>query len=401
MATASDSPAGSNLRGALLLAPMVLFLALVFLYPIAGMLGLSVRDGDLATVMPGTVTAIGGWDGTGLPDETVFAAAAADLKAAAESRTVGTAGRRLGYEAAAYRKVVTDTARALRSARDADGTWQARMTALNPAWGEPGIWTAIRNSRGPLSDFFLLQAVDLRRDAQGAIAPANDENRLYVTVLARTFSTAAVVTILAILLALPAAYLLASSRASVSRLLMIALLLPLWTSILVRSAAWTILLQQNGLVNAVLMKTGLIGTPLSLIYNRTGVVIALTHVLLPYAVLPILAAMRNVPATQTLASSSLGAGPGRTFLQVYLPQIVSGISAGGILVFILSLGYYVTPLLLGGPKDQLLPYYIAYHTSQTANWGLAAALGAILLVATLILYGAYVRLVGADRIGLG
>jgi putative spermidine/putrescine transport system permease protein len=187
----------------------------------------------------------------------------------------------------------------------------------------------------------------------------------------------------------------------VSSLLMIVLLLPLWTSVLVRSAAWMVILQKNGIINTLLINTGLIAQPLELIYNRTGVLIALTHILLPYAVLPILGAMRNVPKNQTLAANSLGAGPLRTFFSVYLPQILPGISAGGLLVFILSLGYYITPLLLGGAGDQLLPYYIAFNTTQTVNWGLAAALGSVLLAATFLLYAAYVRLVGVQRIGLG
>ncbi|OJF98198.1 ABC transporter permease [Pararhizobium antarcticum] len=162
-----------------------------------------------------------------------------------------------------------------------------------------------------------------------------------------------------------------------------------------------VILQKNGLINTLLINIGLIGQPLELIYNRTGVLIALTHILLPYAVLPILGAMRNVPRNQTLAANSLGAGPLKTFFSVYLPQILPGISAGGLLVFILSLGYYITPLLLGGEGDQLLPYYIAFYTTQTVNWGLAAALGSVLLTATFPLYASYIRLVGVPPIGLG
>lgn len=391
----------SRLGAIALVAPMLIFLLLVFAWPLAGMLGLAVRDGDLASVMPRTVEALQDWDGAALPSPATFAAAAADLAEAAEARTVGIAAKRLGYDDPAWRKIVTETARALRQADQASPDWQATLISIDPRWGQPQIWAGLRAASGPLSDTFLLEALDLQRDPAGAIIAMPEANRIYIDVLARTFGIAAAVTALTVLLALPTACLLMSVAPPTSRLLMIAVLLPLWTSVLVRSAAWTILLQDNGLVNATLLKLGVISAPLSLMYNRTGVVIALTHVLLPFAVLPILTAMRNVPKTQTLAASSMGAGPVRTFFEVYLPQILSGISAGGLLVFILTLGYYITPLLLGGPSDQLLPYYIAQHTTQTANWGLAAALGAILLTATVLLYALYVRLVGVSRIGMG
>lgn len=384
-----------------LVAPMMIFLVLVFAWPLAGMLGMAVRDGDLAQVMPRTVAALHDWDGLALPGPQAFAAVAADLAEAAEARTAGIAAKRLGYDDPAWRKTLTDTARALRGSAIAPQDAQARLMGWDANWGKPQIWSALRAASGPFSDRFLLEALDLQRDRAGAITAVPPQGRIYIDILARTFGIAAAVTAIAVLLALPTAYLLMSAPPATGRLLMIAVLLPLWTSVLVRSAAWTILLQDNGLVNAALLKLGVIQAPLSLMYNRTGVVIALTHVLLPFAVLPILTAMRNVPRNQTLAASSMGAGPLRTFAEVYLPQILSGISAGGLLVFILTLGYYITPLLLGGPSDQLLPFYIAQHTTQTANWGLAAALGAILLTATVLLYALYVRLVGVNRIGMG
>jgi putative spermidine/putrescine transport system permease protein len=228
-----------------------------------------------------------------------------------------------------------------------------------------------------------------------------EENRLYSGVLLQTFTIGFLVTVICLLLALPVAHLMASAGTGLSSVLMLVLLLPLWTSVLVRSAAWLVILQKNGIVNQLLTSTHLISEPLNLIYNRTGVLIALTHILLPYAVLPLYASMKSLPATQMRAASSLGAGPVEAFFRIYLPQIVPGLSAGGLLVFILSLGYYITPLLLGGAGDQMLPYYIAYNTSQALNWGLAAALGSLLLIATLILYAIYVRLVGVERIGLG
>ncbi|OYU37868.1 MAG: polyamine ABC transporter substrate-binding protein [Pseudorhodobacter sp. PARRP1] len=386
---------------ALMILPVVIYLFAVFFVPIGGMLGLAVRDDELAEVMPLTVTEIAKWDGAGLPGPTAFEAVARDLTTAANARTAGTPARRLSYDDPALRGVISTTARGLKG-EFAEGTdWTTRLPELDPAWGQPAVWTAIDRAAGPYSDFFVLAALDLRRDAAGSLHFAPDESRLYLDVLARTLKIAASVTAICLILALPAAYLLKSVSTGTQGLLMIVLLLPLWTSLLVRSAAWMVILQKNGIINNVLLKIGIIDAPLELVFNRTGVLIALSHILLPYAVLPVLGAMRNVSATQTLAASSLGAGPVRTFFSVYLPQIVPGISAAGLLVFILALGYYITPLLLGGPGDQLLPFYIAFNTTQTVNWGLAAALGSILLLATLLLYGVYVKLVGADRIGLG
>lgn len=387
--------------GFLLILPLVLFLLAVFFVPLAGMLRLAVEDTDLSSVMPLTAEAIERWDGTGLPSPAVYDAVAADLIAAKETRTAGVAARRLNYDTPSLRSVITAAVRRLPKTASTVTDWATELPAIDPAWGKPEIWQAIARARGPWSDFYLLSAFDLRRDPGGNIHAAGDEGGLYVDVLIRTFTIALTVTVICIVLALPAAFLLMSTGAGVSSLLMIVLLLPLWTSVLVRSAAWMVILQKNGLINTLLINIGLIGQPLELIYNRTGVLIALTHILLPYAVLPILGAMRNVPRNQTLAANSLGAGPLKTFFSVYLPQILPGISAGGLLVFILSLGYYITPLLLGGAGDQLLPYYIAFNTTQTVNWGLAAALGSVLLAATFLLYAAYIRLVGVQRIELG
>ena len=388
-------------NGLLLILPLLLFLLAVFYVPLAGMLRLAVTDGDLSGVMPLTLEAITVWDGEGLPPATVFSAAAKDLTATKMKRTAGIAARRLNYDTPSLRSVITGTARRLPGEFDANTDWTMALPAIDPAWGQPEVWKAIVRARGPWSDFYLLAAFDLRHDPAGGVKQAHQDGGLYVDVLTRTFAIAAIVTAISIALALPAAFLLATAGSGLSSLLMIVLLLPLWTSVLVRSAAWMVILQKNGLINTFLFKIGLIGQPLELIYNRTGVLIALTHILLPYAVLPILGAMRNVPKNQTLAASSLGAGAIRTFVSVYLPQILPGISAGGLLVFILALGYYITPLLLGGAGDQLLPYYIAFNTTQTVNWGLAAALGSVLLAATFLLYGVYIRLVGVNRIGLG
>jgi putative spermidine/putrescine transport system permease protein len=177
---------------------------------------------------------------------------------------------------------------------------------------------------------------------------------------------------------------------------MILVLVPFWTSILVRVAAWIVLLQSEGLVNHALQSLHLINQPLALLFNRTGVVIAMVHILLPFMILPLYSVMQGVPPTYLRAAVSLGSPPLAAFFRVYVPQTYAGIGAGALLVFILSIGYYVTPALLGGPDDQMLSYYIAQYTNVTVNWGMACALGALLLAATLVLYGIYRRVTNSE-----
>ncbi len=167
-----------------------------------------------------------------------------------------------------------------------------------------------------------------------------------------------------------------------------------------RTGAWVVLLQREGVVNDSLIALGLIGEPLQLVYNRFGVYVAMTHILLPFMVLPLYSVMRGIPPQYMRAAASLGAGPVRAFLRVYLPQTVPGIGAGCLLVFILAIGYYITPALVGGANDQMVSYFVAVFTNQTINWGMASALGAVLLVATLLLFVVYARLVGIDRLKL-
>lgn len=381
----------SNLTGLALIAPLVLFLLVTFLIPLGRMLVLAVDDSELAVVMPRTVAALANWDRVTTPSQDAFTAVGLDLVEARASRTVGTAARRLGYDNTDWRSLLQATARGLPRTVAPDIDWRATLTALDPAWNGMDIWTAIDNARGPFTDLYVLSALGLRGGADAT---------LYLDVSVRTFVIALSATVLCMLLSLPAAYLLASSRRTVANILMLALLLPLWTSVLVRSTAWLVILQKNGILNQLLTALHLTDAPLELVYNRAGVLIALTHVLLPYAVLPVYASMKALPRTQMQAARSLGAGPLDSFFRVYLPQILPGLSAGGLMVFILALGFYITPLLLGGAGDQMLPYYVAYNTLQALNWGLAAALASLLLVATIVLYSIYVRLVGVERVGV-
>ena len=226
------------------------------------------------------------------------------------------------------------------------------------------------------------------------------DQAIYLGIFLRTFWISFVVTALCLLLGYPLAYKLASLPARISNLLLILVLLPFWTSLLVRTGAWVVLLQREGVVNDVLIALGLTSEPLQLVYNRFGVFVAMTHILLPFMVLPLYSVMRGIPPQYMRAAASLGARPLRAFLRVYLPQTVPGIGAGCLLVFILAIGYYITPALIGGINDQMVSYFVAFFTNQTVNWGMASALGTVLLIVTLLLFALYARLVGIDRLRL-
>jgi putative spermidine/putrescine transport system permease protein len=383
----------------LLIAPLIGFLFFTFLVPIGGMLWRSVEDREVARILPQTVAAIGSWDGKGLPDEAAYAALAADLVTASQAGTLGEAAKRLNYDINGFRSLMATTAHKL-PAMDAGGAKDA-LIRVNRKWGETDTWAAIKRASGPLTAFYLLSAVDLKRDASGGIVAAPENTRIYRAVLIRTFTVSLVVTLLCLALGFPLAYLLATSTPNIANLLMILVLLPFWTSLLVRTTAWIVLLQNEGIVNEALLYLRLIDHPVRLIYDRFGVYVAMTHVLLPFMILPLYGVMQAIKPAYMRAALSLGARPSVAFVRVYLPLTLPGVGAGCLLVFILALGYYITPALVGGAADQMISYFIAFYAADTINWGMASALGAMLLVSTLVLYGVYQRLVGSEGIRLG
>jgi putative spermidine/putrescine transport system permease protein len=383
-----------------LIAPLVLFLAFTFVAPIFEMLRRSVEDTDLAQTWPHVVEAIRGWDGQGLPGDAVFAALATDMRASYEAGTLAVAARRLNYPIAGGRSLVMNTGRKLARLEAQPASWRKALIAADPAWGDRAVWTAVARASGPLTDFFLLSALDMRKDVDGNLILAPSGQVIYLTVLGRTLWISALVTAICLLLGFPLAYLLANASERTGSVLMILLLLPFWTSLLARIAAWVVLLQENGIINQALLGLGMIDHPLRLIFNRTGVIVAMVHVLLPFMILPIYGVMKGIRPEYVRAARSLGATPTTAFVRVYLPQTRPGIAAGVLLVFIMSIGYYITPALLGGADDQMISWFIAFYTTDTVNWGLAAALGVVLLVATGILYVVYQRLTGARGLSL-
>jgi putative spermidine/putrescine transport system permease protein len=388
-----------RIRAVLLVVPLFLFLALTFVLPIATLLLKSVYDPELANTMPQTRAAIAAWDGRDLPSEDVFAAFAADMRTANEQKTTGFIGKRLNYEIGGIRSIVIKTAREL--AKLQAGPWKDAILHLNPIWGKRDTWVIMKRAVKPLTPFYVLAAADLRLDADGDVVKAPADQSIFLTVFGRTLWIASLVTALTLLLGYPIAYLLASLPTRTSNLLMILVLLPFWTSLLVRTTAWVVLLQTNGVINDIGLWLGLLNERVQLIFNRGGTVLAMTHIQLPFTILPIYSVMKTISPTHVRAARSLGAGPFYAFWRVYFPQTVPGIAAGCLLTFILSLGYYITPALVGGPNDQMISYFVALYTNRELNWGMASALGAMLLAITMALFLLYNRLIGIDRMKLG
>ncbi len=380
-----------------LVLPLLLFLLFTFAGPIAGMLWRSVDDREVRQVLPRVVVALTDWDGKDLPGENAYAALAADILAARASGTIPIAAKRLNYALNGFRTILASTARNLKAAPE-PGTAKEALVRINPAWRERKTWAAIKGAVGPMTTFYLLAALDLTRNVDGAIVAAPPDQAIYRDVFARTFIISFGVTTLCLILGFPVAYLLATLPPGRSNLLMIFVLLPFWTSLLVRTCAWIVLLQSKGVVNDSLRWLGIIDEPLRLIYNRFGVCVAMTHVLLPFMILPLYSSMKAISPAYMRAAASLGAPPVTAFLRIYLPQTLPGIGAGSLLVFILALGYYITPALVGGGADQMISYFIALYTTETANWGLASALGAMLLFATLVLGVVYGKLIYGQQV---
>jgi len=381
-------------RDLALILPLLAFLLLVFATPILGFLWRSVENDIVPAHLPRTVVALADFISPGLPDEAAFAALAEDLRSLPPEANVAVLGRHLNATREGFRSLIMKTANKLPAVPE--GTWRATLIKLDKKWGEETYWSTLKNESGRLTPSYLLAAVDLRLDDGGEVVRVAPDRRLYLSLLFRTFEISLQVAVLCALLGYPVAFVLNALPERKANMLMICVMLPFWTSLLVRTTAWIILLQGNGPVNSTLQWLGLITDPLQLIFNRFGVLVAMVHVLLPYMILPLYAVMKGIPSSHFRAAQSLGATNRIAFIRVYLPQTLPGLAAGALLVFIMALGYYITPALVGGPADQMLSAMLVYHMNESVNWGMAAALGMLLLGATILLFVVFGRL-GAAR----
>jgi putative spermidine/putrescine transport system permease protein len=308
----------------------------------------------------------------------------ADLRAASANQTVSEAASRLNHEISGFRRVIMRTAR--RSDRLDATSPKTSLIEFEPKWGDIDFWKAIVVSSKPYSLRYVLKAVDLSRTWEGKVTAAPVEQRVFVHLILQTLWISVVVTLLCLACAYPLAYFMASASGRWAGLLLIVVLLPFWTSVLVRTTAWIVILQNEGILNTILVSLGVIAEPLELIYNRFGVYVAMVYVLIPFMVLPLYSVMKSIKSDQLRAAGSLGATPFKAFISIYVPQTLPGVGAGCLLVFIQSLGFYVTPALVGGRKDQMISMAIANYALDLANWNMAAALSVVLLVCVGVLY---------------
>jgi len=392
-----------KLRALMLIAPLLIFILVTFAAPIADMLFRSVENAIVPDTLPLTVAALEDWDDASgqPPGEKVFAALRQDLLAAVAAKAHTKLGSRLNYEQTGVASLLRKTGRHVKRMKE-DGALAAQFAKVHKSWADPETWATIKRFSSAYTSGYFLNAVDAKLGATGIEARPENE-RIYIFLFERTLLLSVVITVACLLIGYPVAFLLATLPMRTSNMLMILVLLPFWTSLLVRTSAWKVLLQQQGVINDTLVFIGLVADDgrLAMINNQTGTIIAMTHILLPFMILPLYSVMRTIPPSYMRAAKSLGATDWTAFWRVYFPQSVPGIGAGCILVFILSIGYYITPELVGGTSGTFISNRIAYHISSSLNWGLAAALGVILLAVVLVLYWLYDRIVGIDNVKLG
>jgi putative spermidine/putrescine transport system permease protein len=396
------------LRAFALIAPLFLFIVISFLFPILVMMKNAFYDPNLANTLPQTSQLLQAWDGKDLPSEEIYASFAAELKLASKAKTVALIGKRLNYEVPTFKSKVVGTARKIDKIDQ--GPWKEAFIAADPVWGELPTWKLVQRAGHAITPYYLLSVLDLRQNDDGSISSMPEDRTIYIQVLGRTLGISLLVTLCTLVLGFPVAYMLATLPQRTSSILMIFVLLPFWTSLLVRTTAWTILLQDGGAITQLLHLSGItwllnetglmVGEP-HLNKTRFATVLAMTHIQLPFTLLPIYSVMKTISPTYMRAAKSLGATPFHAFIKVYVPQTLPGIAAGCLLTFILSLGYFITPSLVGGPTDNMIAGFIDTAMNSENNWGKASALGFVLLVATLILYYVYNRLIGIDKLKLG
>lgn len=394
-----------KMRALLLIAPLLIFILVAFIMPIVSMLSRSVENELVGKTLPLTVQSIQSWDALSgeLPDESVYKAFAQDIQNAAKAKVHTKVALRLNYEKSGIASLFKKTARkAKKWDIETDGPFKEKLIKVHKGWGEVEVWQTIKTHSPAYTSGYFLNAVDMRKTAQGADWQPEDKTIL-IKLFQRTLIMSLIITFSCIILGYPVAWLLANLPMRQANLLMILVLLPFWTSLLVRTSAWKVMLQQQGVINDVLVQLSLISDEgrLIMINNEIGTIVAMTHILLPFMILPMYSVMQTIPPSYLRAAKSLGATNWTAFWRVYFPQSVPGIGAGSILVFILAIGYYITPEIVGGTKGVFISNRIAYHILKSLNWGLAAALGTILLVAVLILYWTYDKIVGIDNVKLG
>ena len=391
----------NKIKAFLLVAPLLLFLLITYISPIGEMFTRSIDDRMITNMLPKTFKAMENWDGQELPPEEVYASFLSDYKVLVENKTQGKLGQRLNKEKNGFNSILKKLKRKMKKFED--GNYKEQIISVHKRFADVTYWRAMKRTAPPYTIGKYLKAVDMYEDQNGDIVQVEEKRRVYKTLWIRTLEVAFFVTIFCFFMGYPIAHLLATIPMKYSNLLMICVLLPFWTSLLVRTASWMILLQQQGLVNDFIVMIGLVGDENrpQMMYNKVGTYVAMTQILLPFMVLPLYSVMKTVSPSMMRAGKSLGGTPFVSFWKIYFPLTISGVGAGSLLVFILAVGYYITPELVGGASGTLISNNIAYHMKQTLDWSFASAMGLMLLFGVLAIYWLYNKLVGVDNIKLG
>ena len=390
----------NKIRAFLLVAPLLFFILFTFLIPIGDMLVRSVDDSYINTVFPKTFEKYKKWDRQGLPSEELYKTMFFEVKEGS-GFSIGKATTRMNYAKSGWKSLLKKSKRKFKKIEE--GPYKEQMIAIDKRWADLEYWKAIGVMVDPTTAGYFLNAVDLKYDVNKEVIQQSENRRIYNHTWFKTFKVSILVMFFCLILGYPISYLLATLPLKYSNLLMICVLLPFWTSLLVRTVAWMVMLQQKGVFNNLLVMAHIIADEnrFKLMYNETATIIVMTQILLPFMVLPLYSVMKTISPNYMRAALNLGASPLHAFYKIYMPNSVPGISAGCMLVFILAIGYYITPELVGGKDGQMIGNWIAYHLKTTLNWGLCAALGAILLALMTILYWVYNKIVGIENIKLG
>ena len=357
----------NKIKAFLLVCPLLLFLIITYVFPIGDMLFRSVDDRMVTNMLPKTYKAMENWDGKELPDEKVFAAFFQDYNLLVQEKTFGKLATQLNYEKNGFKSILKKLQRKMKKFED--GNYKEQIMDVHKRWANVEYWRAIKRRAPAISYSKYLKGMDLIENEDGNITQVPEDRRVHRVLWLRTLEVAFFVTLFCFLMAYPIAHLLATLPMKYSNLLMICVLLPFWTSLLVRTASWMILLQQQGVVNDFFVWIGLVADDNrpEMMYNKTGTYVAMTQILLPFMVLPLYSVMKTISPSLMRAGKSLGGTPFVAFWKVYFPLTIPGIGAGCLLVFILAIGYYITPALVGGASGTLISNQIAFHMKSTLD----------------------------------
>ena len=395
----------NKIKAFLLVAPLLLFLIITYIFPIGDMFMRSVDDKMITNMLPKTFKAMEKWENLDeLPPEEVFSAFYFDFKLLVKKQEQGKLGQRLNKEKNGFNSITKKLLRQIKRKKiDENANIKEQLMKVHKRWRSVEYWQAIKRTAPPYTMAKYLKGMDMYFAPDGSIAQVDEDRRIHRILWLRTLEIAFFVTVFCFLMGYPIAHLLATLPMKYSNLLMICVLLPFWTSLLVRTASWMILLQQQGVVNDFFVMIGLVADDSrpEMMYNKVGTYVAMTQILLPFMVLPLYSVMKTISPSLMRAGKSLGGTPFVAFWKVYFPLTIPGIGAGCLLVFILAIGYYITPALVGGASGTLISNQIAFHMKQTLDWSFASAMGLMLLTGVLVIYWIYNKLVGVDNIKLG